>query len=219
MLSFSLCFFFHFRFGNRGLCRLVSTLCSVLAVLSSALMPKTLRSASSAQRSSLGKRRWCLPMSCAITWVSLEVPAVGEEGSSAAAGETTLCHLGAFDEGKQAGYSNTHTAKQQVPLPWAPLLLYLALQQALAQSGHSTAGTFSCHLLPGHRGLPLSTYKCSPPPAGAPLSPPCPWVWKVSSTCLPQQKLGGIIFLFPSAVFQGCRAGCDFFLTEPFLWH
>lgn len=164
------------------MCRLVSTLCSVLAVLSSALLPKTLRSASSAQRSSLGKRHWCLPMSYAISRVSLEVPAAGEEGSSAAAGETTLCHPGVFDEGKQAGYSNVHIAKQQVPLPWAPLLLYLALQQAAVQNGHSTAGSFSCHLLPGHRGLPLSTYKCSPLPAGAPLSPPCPWAWKVSTT-------------------------------------
>lgn len=121
-------------------------------------------------------------MSYAISRVSLEVPAVGEEGSSAAAGETTLCHPGVFDEGKQAGYSNIHIAKQQVPLPWAPLLLYLALQQAAVQNGHSTAGSFSCHLLPGHRGLPLSTYKCSPLPAGAPLSPPCPWAWKVSTT-------------------------------------
>lgn len=151
--------------------------------------------------------------------MSLEVPAVGEEGSSAAAGEATLCHPGVFDEGKQAGYSNAHVGKQQVPLPWAPLLLYLALQQAAAQSGHSAAGSFSCHLLPGHEGLPLSTSECSPLPGGAFFSPRCPRVWKVSSTCLPQQKLGGeSSSSSPQMYFTG-RAGPHFFLSEPFLWH
>lgn len=211
--------FFQLRFGNGDLCRLVSTLCSVLAVLSSALLPKTLCSASSAQRSSLGKRRWCLPRSCAISGCLLRCQLLVRKGAQQRLERQLFVIRESLMKASRLVIP-THTLESS-RFPCPGLLCCctwhynrLRCRAATLQQEASPATSFL-----GTKGFPLAPLSAVPCLVGPFFHLGALGCGRCPALVFLSRSWGGIIFLFPSNVFHWRRAGPHFFLSEPFLWH